>query len=130
LFDASLFVDLHRLPELICGFGRRPGESPTLYPVACAPQTWASAAVFQLLGSALGLELQAPDRRLCFRRPKLPAVLEEVRGFNLKRGSWRLLLLPSAHREGSGDQRPPPDRRSGSADGALTNPRLRAPAGS
>jgi glycogen debranching enzyme len=38
LMDASLFFDLHRLPELFCGFPRRPGESPTLYPVACAPQ--------------------------------------------------------------------------------------------
>src|SRR5262249_12613354 len=40
LFEASTFVDLHRLPELFCGFIRRPGEGPTLYPVACSPQTW------------------------------------------------------------------------------------------
>ena len=49
LFDASSFVDLGRLPELFCGFPRRPGEGPTRYPVACAPQTWASASVFLLL---------------------------------------------------------------------------------
>jgi glycogen debranching enzyme len=48
LLDASVFFDLHRLPELFCGFGRRPGEAPILYPVACAPQAWASGAVFQL----------------------------------------------------------------------------------
>ena len=30
LFDASLFMDLHRLPELFCGFLRRPSEGPTL----------------------------------------------------------------------------------------------------
>jgi len=36
MFEASLFFDLHRLPELFCGFVRRPGEGPTLYPVACA----------------------------------------------------------------------------------------------
>src|SRR5207253_2616485 len=29
LLDASLFFDLHRLPELFCGFPRRPGEAPT-----------------------------------------------------------------------------------------------------
>src|SRR5438874_4988278 len=29
LFDASIFLDLHRLPELFCGFNRRPGEGPT-----------------------------------------------------------------------------------------------------
>ncbi|MFQ5749734.1 MAG: glycogen debranching N-terminal domain-containing protein, partial [Planctomycetota bacterium] len=44
LFDASLFLELHRLPELFCGFPRRPGEGPTLYPVACSPQSWAAAA--------------------------------------------------------------------------------------
>ena len=38
MFAASQFVDLHRLPELFCGFPRRPGEGPTLYPIACAPR--------------------------------------------------------------------------------------------
>jgi glycogen debranching enzyme len=37
--ELSEAVDLHRLPELICGFTRR-GREPTLYPVACAPQAW------------------------------------------------------------------------------------------
>jgi glycogen debranching enzyme len=38
MLDLSAVVDLHRLPELVCGFHRREGEYPTLYPVACAPQ--------------------------------------------------------------------------------------------
>src|SRR5690606_36054939 len=38
LFDLSLFMDQRRMPELLCGFVRRPGEGPTLYPVACSPQ--------------------------------------------------------------------------------------------
>src|SRR6266481_6956165 len=42
LFDASVFFDPHRMPELFCGFPKRPGEAPTLYPVACAPQAWAA----------------------------------------------------------------------------------------
>src|SRR5438128_3173709 len=42
LYEASRFVDLHRLPELFCGFVLRPGEGPALYPVACAPQSWAA----------------------------------------------------------------------------------------
>jgi len=46
LFDASIFLYLHRLPELFCGFERRKGEGPTLYPVACDPQAWAAGAVF------------------------------------------------------------------------------------
>ena len=44
LFEASLHFDLHRLPELFCGFPRRAGAGPTLYPVACSPQAWAAAA--------------------------------------------------------------------------------------
>ena len=31
LLDLASEVMLHRLPELICGFGRRPGKGPTLY---------------------------------------------------------------------------------------------------
>src|SRR5690606_14867347 len=42
IFDVSLFVNLNRLPELFCGFSRRPGAGPTLYPVACSPQAWAA----------------------------------------------------------------------------------------
>ena len=37
LFDASRHFDLARMPELFCGFTRRPGEGPTHYPVACSP---------------------------------------------------------------------------------------------
>ena len=32
LFDASLYFDLQRLPELFCGFTRREGEGPTALP--------------------------------------------------------------------------------------------------
>ncbi|CAN5336896.1 hypothetical protein BH23BAC1_BH23BAC1_27670 [soil metagenome] len=46
VFDTSLFVDDHRLPELFCGFERRKGQGPTAYPVACSPQVWADGALF------------------------------------------------------------------------------------
>ena len=49
LFDASGTMDGQRLPELFCGFHRRAGEGPTLYPVACSPQAWAAGAVFHLI---------------------------------------------------------------------------------
>ena len=78
LFDASLFFDLHRLPELFCGFPRRPGESPTLYPVACSPQTWASCAVFPLLQACLGLSISDRCREIVFMNPHLPEFLPEV----------------------------------------------------
>jgi glycogen debranching enzyme len=48
LFEAGLYFDLHRMPELFCGFPKGPGEGPILYPVVCAPQAWAAGAVFLL----------------------------------------------------------------------------------
>jgi glycogen debranching enzyme len=78
LFDASLFVELRRLPELFCGFGRRTGEGPTLYPVACSPQAWASGAAFLLLQSCLGLRIQAAEGRVHLDIPLLPDWLNEV----------------------------------------------------
>jgi glycogen debranching enzyme len=63
LFDASSAMEGHRLPELFCGFHRRPGEGPTLYPVACSPQAWASGVVFQLIQSCVRLSIDAAERR-------------------------------------------------------------------
>ena len=71
MLELSETVDLHRLPELICGFPRH-GREPTLYPVACAPQAWAAGAVFLLLASALCVEIDAPTRRISFSRGRLP----------------------------------------------------------
>jgi glycogen debranching enzyme len=97
LYEASRFVDLHRLPELFCGFVLRPGEGPTLYPVACAPQSWSAAAVFMLLQAALGLQVRAPDAKICFVRPLLPEFLKEVRICNLKVGGASVDLLLQRH---------------------------------
>src|SRR5437899_1009369 len=100
LLDASLFFDMHRLPELFCGFPRRPGESPTLYHVACNPQVWASGAVFLLLDACLGLSVSAPERTLVFSKPVLPAFLPEVSIRDLKIGDARVDLLLTRHDEG------------------------------
>lgn len=79
LFDASLFIELQRLPELFCGFERRKGEGPTAYPVACSPQAWSVAAVFLLIQSMLHIEIHAPAKRLYFHKPVLPEYLNDVR---------------------------------------------------
>jgi glycogen debranching enzyme len=97
LFDASQFLDLHRLPELFCGFTRRPGEGPTLYPVACAPQAWSAAAVFLLVQACLGLKAQATEGRLSFCYPLLPAFLEDVHIRNLRVGEATVDLLLLRH---------------------------------
>jgi glycogen debranching enzyme len=76
--ELSEAVDLHRLPELICGFTRRSGV-PTLYPVACAPQAWAAGAVFMMLAASLGIHLDAPARRISFSRGRLPESIDWIR---------------------------------------------------
>jgi glycogen debranching enzyme len=78
LFDAATYMDLRRLPELFCGFQREKRRGPTLYPVACAPQAWASATPFTLLEAALGLEFDAARGEIRLRNPRLPAFLNEV----------------------------------------------------
>jgi glycogen debranching enzyme len=78
LFDAAAYMDLRRLPELFCGFRRERGRGPTLYPVACAPQAWASATAFTLLEAALGLEFDADCGEIRLHNPRLPAFLNEV----------------------------------------------------
>jgi glycogen debranching enzyme len=97
LYEASRFVDLHRLPELFCGFPVRPGEGPTLYPVACAPQSWSAAAVFLLLQACLGLQVKGPEARICFAQPLLPEFLKEVRISNLRVGAASIDLLLQRH---------------------------------
>jgi glycogen debranching enzyme len=98
-FDLSRMVELHRVPELICGFHRRPGGFPTLYPVACAPQSWAAAAVFLLLQSCLGIHVNGTARQVSFVRGILPAELEWLRIVNLRvvDASVDLLLTRHAH---------------------------------
>jgi len=78
LFDAASYMDLRRLPELFCGFRREKQRGPTLYPVACAPQAWASATPFTLLEASLGLEFDAQRGEIRLRNPCLPAFLNEV----------------------------------------------------
>jgi glycogen debranching enzyme len=102
LFDASLFLDLHRLPELMCGFSRRAGEGPMLYPVACSPQTWSSVALFLLLQSCLGLRIEAPRARLSFSQPVLPPFLEHIQIKNLRIGEAEVDLSLERHEKDVG----------------------------
>ena len=94
LFNASIFMDLHRLPELFCGFPRRPGEGPTLYPVACIPQAWAAATPFYLLQACLGLSFSHEKPQIRFTHPVLPDYVEwvEIRGLRVGGGEVDLAL--------------------------------------
>ncbi len=67
--EASCHVEMNRLPELFCGFHRRPETSgPTLYPVACSPQAWAAGSVFMLVQACLGLTIDAPAKKIVFEK--------------------------------------------------------------
>jgi glycogen debranching enzyme len=97
MFEASVYMHLHRLPELFCGFGRERGQGPISYPVACHPQAWASASVLMLLQAALGLEIRGADRVITLARPRLPEYLDEVRLRNLRVGPHAVDLLLNRH---------------------------------
>ena len=100
--DLSEAVDLHRLPELICGFPRRGREYPTLYPVACAPQAWAAGAVFLLLAAALGVQIDAPGKRVSFSRGRLPETLDWLRLTDLAIGDARIDIRLERHQHDTG----------------------------
>jgi len=94
--ELSEAVDLHRLPELICGFTRRSRE-PTLYPVACAPQAWAAGAVFMMLAASLGITIDAQARRISFSRGRLPESIDWIRLTDLKVGEATVDLQLERH---------------------------------
>jgi glycogen debranching enzyme len=99
LFEASLHFDLHRMPELFCGFQQVPGEGPILYPLACSPQSWSAASVFLLLRACLGLDIDATETQVHFVRPHLPSSLQELRIHNLEVGKATVDLLFIRHEE-------------------------------
>jgi glycogen debranching enzyme len=99
MFDAASYMDLRRLPELFCGFRRGHGQGPTLYPVACAPQAWASATPFALLQAALGLEFEPAENEIRLRNARLPSFLDEVILRNLRLGQSSVDLCIRRHGE-------------------------------
>jgi len=78
LFDAAARMPMNRLPELYCGFPRRAGKEPVLYPVACVPQAWSACAPPALLQACLGIEIDAESATLVMHRPRLPPFLDWV----------------------------------------------------
>jgi glycogen debranching enzyme len=97
MFEAATYMDLRRLPELFCGFQRERRRGPTLYPVACAPQAWASATPFSLIEAALGLEFRPQTNEIHLRNPRLPRFLDEVILRNLQVGGSSMDLKVRRH---------------------------------
>ena len=97
LFEAATYMDMRRLPELFCGFQRGRGRGPTLYPVACSPQAWASATPFTLLEASLGLQFDPAANEIRLRNPRLPEFLDEVVLRNLRLGEASVDLKVNRH---------------------------------
>jgi glycogen debranching enzyme len=102
LLDAASILEFHRLPELYCGFPRRPGQGPIEYPLACAPQSWAAGSVFLLLRACLGLSVDATEHRVTVSRPRLPSFLRELHLRGLRVGDAFVDLAMYAHEEDTG----------------------------
>ncbi len=97
LFDAAMYFDLRRIPELFCGFPRDEGQGPILYPVACAPQAWSAAAVFLMFQACLGLRVDAIESKISLTRPCLPPFLSQARITGLQVGGASADLLVVRH---------------------------------
>ncbi len=97
LFDAAAHMHLRRLPELFCGFERKRGKAPTLYPVACAPQAWAAVAPYALLQACLGMEVDCGAAKLRLRKPRLPHFIDWMTVKRLSIGAATVDLMLRRH---------------------------------
>jgi glycogen debranching enzyme len=80
-----------RFPELFSGVGRDRAPKPIAYPNANEPQAWASGAVLLLVRALLGLEVDAPAKRVSVRPCRIPnATFISVR--NLPVGGHRIAI--------------------------------------
>jgi glycogen debranching enzyme len=96
-YQAASCLEWNRLPELFCGFKRRPGKNPTWYPTACSPQAWAAGSVFMLLEACLGLSIDARAGQVVLRHPTLPDFLDRIDIRNLTVGRTTMDLRLFRH---------------------------------
>ena len=75
----------HRLPELFAGFDRATTPDLVPYPTACAPQAWATGAIFLSVRTLLGIPAEDHDQP--WRSLELATTTDE---------SWSLAELRSA----------------------------------
>lgn len=99
IFEGLLSVQSYqsdrRLPELFCGFQRKPRRGPTSYPVSCSPQAWASATPFALIEASLGLQIDAERRSVALIVPRLPRFVNDItiRGLRVGADSTDIRVL-------------------------------------
>ena len=118
LVAATSHMEDRRIPELFCGFRRRTGRAPTLYPAACSPQAWAAGAPFLLLQGMLGVTFDPDARRIRLVRPRLPALVGDVTVRNLALAGKKIRCpgcgspcrIPAADRPETPGEAPEPAR--------------------
>jgi glycogen debranching enzyme len=85
VIDASSYFVSYRLPELYAGIARDPLNFPVQYLGANVPQAWAAGCIFQFVQAMLGVQADAPHKRLTID-PSLPEWLPDVTLRGLKVG--------------------------------------------
>ncbi len=92
IFTAASYFEAGRMPELFAGIERLGDDSfPVPYPDANIPQAWACGSIFFLIRTILGLEADAPHRRLKVS-PTLPDWLPELELTNMNVGDATVAL--------------------------------------
>ncbi len=77
IFAAAGYFNGGRLPEVFGGIQRCPDNFPVPYIDANSPQAWSSGAICLLLCAMLGLEADAPQRKLKVS-PVLPDWMPDI----------------------------------------------------
>ncbi len=90
-FAAASYFESGRMPELFAGIERGAESFPVPYPDANIPQAWAAGSIFFLIRTLLGLEADAPKRRLRVQ-PVLPEWLPDLTLKNLVVGDAKVAL--------------------------------------
>ncbi len=101
LAAVSSFEDV-QMPELFAGLPRRHPDVPVPYQQANVPQAWAAGSIFHAVRILLGLEPDAPSRRL-YLDPALPPWCPELTVQNLRFGGQRLAVTATRRADGSCD---------------------------
>ncbi len=91
LFAACCSFQNYQMPELFAGIQRERGVPPVQYIGANVPQAWASASLFLMMQTILGISVDA-QRRVLSLSPTLPAWLTEVELRDLRVGDGTVSL--------------------------------------
>jgi glycogen debranching enzyme len=100
IFDSTEHMENHRLPELFCGFERKKGKSPTMYPVACSPQAWSVGAAFMMIQACLGLKINAANKTITLHQPVLPSFLNDITITNLRVNNQLIIFQVRRNKDG------------------------------